>query len=376
MLIRDFLSLFEQRVPPGSVGYAKDAVGLQIGLPASAELSSVLCAYEVTEEIVDEAVARGANLILAFHPLIFPNLRAVTESDRTGVLVRRLIKSEIAVYITHTAFDANPELGTNRLIAEVLGLENIRPLAPLSQTLVKITVFVPVEASAAVFNALLLAGAGRIGEYSDCSFRVEGRGTFRKDERSASVNTVRESVDEVRLEVVCEKWNVRKAVNAMIAAHPYEEVAYDVVPLETPSPNFGMGAVGEWGEEVSMEVLLSRVQSAFGTPMLRHNRSRRSMFRRIAVVGGAGMDYYGDARANADAFITADVRYHDFYRAEHDGVLLIDAGHAETERFVRQGLARAASRALDCLNLSDESTAKLVLVSDIEPNAVRYYRSQ
>jgi dinuclear metal center YbgI/SA1388 family protein len=385
MLITEFIRALEEIVPLGSIGYEKDAVGMQVALPRNTELTKVLVAYEVTQAIIDEAKVRGANLILAFHPLIFPSVRSIGDSDRTGALIRQLVKNDIALYIQHTAFDTHPRFGTSRLMAEVLELENIQPLTPLRNSMNKIVVFVPVEASRTIADLMSAAGAGRIGDYTDCSFTHEGTGTFYKQSDSSGAKVL-ERVNEVRIEMICDKWNTNKAVRAMLEAHPYEEPAYDVIPLSTESPNYGMGAVGEWPTALQKEEVLAKVRDAFGTKALRHSEVAKSGFKRAAMVGGSGMEFYGSARPQTDVFITADVRYHDFYRAEHDNVLLIDAGHAETERFVAHGMGRAAKEAMakilrrnpseepaGAVNLSDETAEELVLIAQAEPNAVRYF---
>lgn len=376
MLVSEFTKAIERIIPLGAIGFEKDAVGMQVGLPRETKVQKILCCYEVTREIIREARERGANLIVAFHPLIFPSLSRVTDDTRTGALVRDLVRSEIGLYVQHTAFDAHPKYGTSKLMAEVLQLEDVRPLAPLKNILNKITVFVPHASARLVSEALANAGAGTIGEYDECSFSVEGTGTFRGSEASTpsvGEKMIRESVAEVRLEMVCEKWNTSRAVRAMIEAHPYEEVSYDVMPLLTDSVNYGMGAIGRLPEPMAREQFLQHVKEAFGTPVLRVSASEQQTVERVAMLGGAGMEFYGAAVANrAQAFITADVRYHDFYRAEHDGMLLVDAGHAETERFVAQGMGRVVSLAVQQLG---GNASEVVHVSLHKPNAVSYFIS-
>jgi dinuclear metal center YbgI/SA1388 family protein len=382
MLIQEFISTLEEVIPLGSVGYDRDAVGVQVGFPKGAELTRALFAFEITDEIVDEALSLGVNLIVAFHPLIFPNLTRVDDSTRTGALIGRLVRSNIALYIQHTAFDAHPEFGTSRLMAEALGLEQIKPIAGLAGTMNKIVVYVPQESVEAVRSAMSEAGAGRIGNYSKCSFEIEGKGTFKGD--SGAHPTVGqagsfERVSEVRLEMSCEMWNLNPVLRAMTSAHPYEEIAFDVLQIASGSPNFGMGAVGEWEEGKSIEDVLALTKATFGTAVLRHNEVRTKQLTKIAMLGGAGMDFYsGAVRSGAQAFITADVRYHDFHRARFDDILLIDAGHAETERFVAGGMLRAAKFAIGCAakkgkDFSKENLEALLVVSKYQPNALRYY---
>ncbi len=378
MKIAEFLKAFNEVVPLSAVGYAKDAVGLQVGYERSAELNKVLIAYEITDEVIDEAIASEANLIICYHPLIFPNISSVTDSTRTGTLIRRLIKSDIALYVIHTAFDTHPEFGTSRLMADALGLNSVRPLVPLTDLLEKIVVFVPKDNANTVQEAMWKAGAGNISDYDECSFSGDGIGTFRGNAESNPTigkPLVRESVDEVRLEMICEKWKAANIIEMMNAVHPYEEVAYDRYPLMNSHPKFGMGSIGEWSESKSFDEALKLISKTFGTSVLRHNGAKKASYKRVAMVGGAGMEYYSSVRSQgADIFITGDIRYHEFYKALHDNVLLVDAGHAETERFVTSGMLKAANDACNVVNLHNERAQSLVIESNVSPNVVRYYQ--
>lgn len=377
MKIAEFIKAFNTVVPLAAAGYAKDAVGLQVGYEPGAELSKVLLAYEITNEVIDEAIKVGANLIVCYHPLIFPNISSVTDSTRTGALIRRLIKNDIALYVIHTAFDTHPDFGTSRLMADALGLKNIRAMVPLGDLLEKIVVFVPKPAASKVQEAMWEAGAGNISNYDECSFAGEGSGTFRGNADSNPAigkPLVRESVDEIRLEMICEHWKTSAVIEKMISAHPYEEVAYDRYSLINTHPKFGMGSIGEWEKSVQFDEVLSQIGKVFGTPVLRHNGAVRKEYKRIAVLGGAGMEYYSAAKSQgADIFITGDVRYHEFYRALHDNVLLVDAGHAETERFVTGGMLKAAAAACNVVNLHNETPQSLVIQSAVSPNVVKYH---
>jgi dinuclear metal center YbgI/SA1388 family protein len=376
MHITDLLRALGDELPLQSAGYEKDAIGLQIGLPSGSELTKALVAYEVTEDIVAEAEKKGANLIVSYHPLIFPNISSITDSTRTGMLTARLIRSGIALYVVHTALDSDPLFGTSRLMADALGLKNVQPLHPLGGLLEKIVVFVPYENLSQVQEAMWNAGAGSIGNYDECSFIVNGEGTFRGGEdTNPSIGTplVREKVNEVRLEMICEKWKTARIVNAMKEAHLYEEVAFDVYPLANKHPKFGMGTLGELPKETDLTGLLATIKSSFSTQVLRHN-GITGKFRKVALVGGSGMEYYSAAKgAGAEVLVTADIRYHDFYRAFHDNILLVDAGHAETERFVSAGLMEIVQKAGQRLNLSDETARAFVIESSLKPNRVVYY---
>jgi dinuclear metal center YbgI/SA1388 family protein len=382
MLISEFTRALEEVVPLAAVGYERDAVGLQVGGSEGTRLRNALFVYEITSEVIAEARERDANLIVAFHPLIFPNVNAVTDRTRTGSLIRELVKSDIALYVQHTAFDTQMEFGTSQLMADVLELDDIRPLVPLKNSLDKITVFAPYASSKPIMESLIQSGAGRIGNSEGCSFQVEGRGQF-KSQRIASAEgepAVLEGVDEVRLEMVCERWNTARAIRAMLETHPHENVTYDVTPLATESRNYGMGAIGRFEEVRSREEVLQLTSAAFSIPSLRYNAGGPETILNIAMVGGAGMEFYSAARAlGADAFITADIRYHDFHWADHEGILLIDAGHAETERFVTHGMIRAARKALLQFSASHAMPPAFsdehLLVARTEPNSVRYYHS-
>jgi dinuclear metal center YbgI/SA1388 family protein len=378
--ISSFLSALAEVIPLQTAGYPKDAVGLQVGYEKVAEIQKVLLAYEITDDVIDEALQARANLIISYHPLIFPNIASITDSTRTGALVRRLVKNEIALYVIHTAFDSHPEFGTSRLMADALGLQKIRPLVPLRELLEKIVVFVPKENIRQVQEAMWEAGAGNIGNYDESSFAAGGIGTFRGNENTHPAigkPLTRESVDEIRLEMIFEKWKSSQVIEKMIAAHPYEEVAYDRYPLINSHPKFGMGSIGEWSEGKNLEESLEAVAKVFGTPILRHSSVLKEKYKRIALLGGSGMEFYSSARSQgADIFITGDIRYHDFYRAEHDQVLLIDAGHAETERFVTSGMLKAAMAASNVVNLHNEIAGFDVIESDVHTNAVRYYQKK
>jgi dinuclear metal center YbgI/SA1388 family protein len=343
-------------------------------LPADTRLTKALFAYEVTTDIIREARESGANLIVAFHPLIFPTVSSITDSTRTGALIRELVKSDIALYVVHTAFDTHGEFGTSQLMADVLELEDVRPLRPLERSLNKLTVFSSYALSKQIMETLIAAGAGKIGDAEACSFQVEGRSQFKSQEIEPTDDSplVLESVDEVRLELVCETWRTARAIRALSQVVPSNKYALDITALSSDNRNYGMGAIGTWRSPVSTEEALTRIAQAFGTPVLRHSRVDRQQISRIALLGGAGMEFYPAARAaGAETFVTADVRYHDFYRAEHDRILLVDAGHAETERFVTRGMAQAAKRALEALSASDE----FIVIANTEPNSVQYFRA-
>lgn len=380
ILLRDLVAALSRAFPLRTAGYEKDAVGLQVGFDSDADLRKLLVAYEVTDAVIDEAIAVGANCILTYHPLIFPNLSAITDSSRTGKLVRRLVRENIALYVLHTAFDANTSFGTSSLMAQALGLQSVGPLTPLEGKLEKLVVFVPTTEAEKVRQAMWAAGAGNIGNYDECSFAAEGVGTFRGNDLSNPVigtPNVRESVSETRIEVIVEKWRSAAVIRAMIEAHPYEEVAFDLYPLANGHPTYGMGSIGELPQPLAPDEFLRTVSRIFKTPSLRYSAVTKPTVRRIALLGGAGMDYYRAAlAAGADVFVTGDVRYHDFYRAEHDGMLLVDAGHAETEQWVVAGMRNALASVELFVDLHPDVHDSFIVESRIVPNAVQYHLEQ
>ncbi len=380
MRIREFIRAFDEVIPLASAGYEKDAVGLQVCADPGAEITRILLAYEITDAVICEAEQLGANLIVCYHPLIFPSVNSITEANRTGMLVARLISASISLYILHTAFDAHPVFGSSALMASALGLKRTQSLSPLKNSLEKIAVFVPAsdpEIIEKVKQAMWDAGAGSISNYDECSFSTPGTGTFRgAPDSNPAIGTpmVRESVHEIRLEMICERWKAGRIIREMIAVHPYEEVAYDRYALLNEHPKFGMGTIGDLAEGASKEEFLELVGRTFGQSVLRYSSITDKMIRRVAVLAGAGMEYYSNARAKgADAFITGDIRYHDFYKAEHDGVLLIDAGHSETERFVVSGMFQAALSVCISVDLHLSTEQSYIVESALRPNAVCYH---
>jgi dinuclear metal center YbgI/SA1388 family protein len=293
----------------------------------------MLC-LDATEEVVDEAAAKNCSLIVSHHPPFFlPLKRLDTANDRRGALIERLVKSDISLYSHHTNFDFAKD-GVSFRLAQKLGLENVRFLRPLKNSLKKLVVFVPEDAVEPVADAIYGAGGGIVGDYTRCGFRTEGVGTFFGGEGTDPAVGERgkdERQREIRLEVLTPTWSVDAAVRAMIDAHPYEEAAYDVFPLDNDSVNQGEGAIGKLERRHSMEEFLALVAKSLGATALRHCRPKSHNIETVAVAGGAGSSLARDALAKgADALVTADVSYHTFEEF-HNRLAIVDAGHHETE---------------------------------------------
>ncbi len=309
-----------------------DNCGLQVGDP-EAPVGRVLVALTPLPEVFEEAQDKGADFLLFHHPLIFDPLKAVVTSSYPGDLMARAIRADVAVYAAHTSYDAAPA-GVSVALAGTLGLRGpLRVLSPRG-ALRKLVVFVPEENVDAVAEALAGAGAGVIGDYTECTFRSPGTGTFRGGEEANPYLGEKgrlESAQEVRIETVVPAHTVGRAVDAATAAHPYEEVALDVYPLEGFPEGCGFGRVGSLPEPLTTEELREHVSGSLGFP----SRLVADMGRRIetiAVLGGSGGSFIPEVAASgAQAYVTGDVDYHDALLAESLGVTVIDAGHAATE---------------------------------------------
>jgi dinuclear metal center YbgI/SA1388 family protein len=292
-------------------------------------------------DVVKEALKKNANLIVAHHPLIFQPLRAVTSSSRTGDLVMFLIEKNIAVYTAHTNFDSVRH-GVSFALAEALGVTEISVLSPMKESLTKIAVFVPGTHVDQVAAAMHAAGGGMFVKYEQCGFRTEGIGTFKGMNNArpfiGTVGTL-ERTPETRIEMLAERWKVNAVLKAMMLAHPYEEIAYDIYPLENRNTEYGLGAVGDLAKPMDARKFLARVKERLGAEGLRYAGNLARKITRVAVCGGSGSEFIADAvKCKADAFVTADLKYHAMQDAAA-GLLVIDAGHYETERCALAPLA-------------------------------------
>ena len=357
MTVRDIVRQLDAWAPPGQKADF-DRVGLQVGDP-EARVEGVLVALDLTPAVVDEAVERGAGLVVTHHPLLFKPVGRVTADDAVGGLVWRLARANVAFCAVHTNLDAAWD-GVSFALAEQIGLADVGLLAPLDGVLRKLTTFVPASALDGVRDALAAAGAGEIGEYRACSFATEGAGRFAASaEANPAVGRAGgppETVEEVRLEVTLPSWRVSGALAALADAHPYETPVADVVALDGRATRSGYGAVGTLPEPEPLPAFLARVSERLGAGALRYAGDPESTVRRVAVCGGSGMSFLPDAcRAGADAYVTADVTYHRFFEAlGPDGrpeIALIDAGHYETEAVTERLLADALRRAFPELSV-------------------------
>ncbi|WP_313998571.1 Nif3-like dinuclear metal center hexameric protein [uncultured Paenibacillus sp.] len=325
-----------------------DKIGLQVGT-LQKEIRKVLVALDVTDAVADEAIEAGADLIIAHHAVIYRPLAKIDTATPAGRLYEKLIKNDIAVYIAHTNLDV-AEGGINDWMAELLGLEGRDALEEIhTDKLYKLVVFVPEGHHENVLEAVWNAGAGVIGRYSKCSFNMEGIGTFLPGDDTdpfAGEPGKLERAKEVRVETVVPEQVRRKAVQAMLKAHPYEEVAYDLYPMDLKGRSFGLGRVGKLPAAVPLSKLADDVKRAFGVPYARVVGDPDKPVRKVAVLGGSGSRYVRHALfAGADVLVTGDIDYHTAHDALAAGIALIDPGH-NVEKIMKAKVAEWLTGAL------------------------------
>jgi dinuclear metal center YbgI/SA1388 family protein len=350
MRVRDVARIIETFSPPW-IAWERDNVGLQVG-NADRVVRKVLLTLDVTKNVIEEAERRRAELIVSHHPLLFRPARAIVQSDSVGKFVLSLAEKKIALFSAHTNLDSCTD-GVNLALANSLGLKNVRFLSPLKGLLAKIAVYIPADQVESVRKAMAEAGAGVLGEYSECSFEIAGRGSFRGSTLSNPTIGQKghlEFAQEVKLEMVVPRARAQAAIAAMKLVHPYEEVAYDLFTLENESQNYGLGAVGSLSKPVALSRFLDRLKLKLHAQRVRFVGETNRPVQTIAVCGGSGSEFLSDAiNAKADVFVTADVRYHTFCEAE-GRIALIDAGHWETEHIVLPNLRKMLLQAARVVN--------------------------
>jgi len=331
--LREFVAWLEEIIPPALQEHY-DNSGLQVGDP-SAVIDSVLLTVDVTADVINEAVMHGCRLIISHHPLIFSPLKRIAFGSEAERCVAAALTKGIAVYSAHTSFD-NLSWGVSNALAAKVGLENTRVLAPVKGRLLKIIIFVPFSHADAVRDSLFEAGAGHIGKYDRCSFNIHGEGTYRAGEGAVPwAGTAGEyhTEPEVRIEAVMPDYLAGACIRALLASHPYEEVAYDLIALENTYYGAGAGTIGTLAAPLTGTQLLERLRQLAGTPVIRYSGDPERTVKTVAVCGGSGASLISDAfRAGADAFITGDVKYHAFTEAPRE-MLVADIGHYESEKY-------------------------------------------
>ncbi|NCU18730.1 Nif3-like dinuclear metal center hexameric protein [Pallidibacillus pasinlerensis] len=336
----EIIQLFEQFAPK-HLAMDGDKIGLLVG-SLNQTVKNVLIALDVTEDVVDEAIANDVQLIIAHHPLIFNPLKTIRTEDAYGKIISKLIKHDIAVYAAHTNLDI-AKGGVNDMLADILGVKNTEVLVPTyEEPLKKLVVYAPVEDAEKIRKTLGDYGAGHIGDYSHCSFSNEGTGRFLPGENTnPHIGTVGqlEAVREERIETVFPASIEKRLIKAMLKAHPYEEPAYDIYPLDLKGETYGLGRIGYLDEEMTLEEFALFVKKQLDVTGVRVTGNLQDKVKKVAIVGGDGGKYYTTAiRKGADVFITGDMYYHTAIDAKLDGLNLIDPGH-NVEKVMKQGVA-------------------------------------
>jgi dinuclear metal center YbgI/SA1388 family protein len=333
MKIAEIISLLESIAHP-SLQEPYDNAGLITG-NAGWECSGIICSLDATEEVVREAMEKKCNLVVAHHPIIFSGMKKLNGKNYVEKTVIAAIKNDIAIYAIHTNLD-NVIEGVNGKMAAMLGLGGVTILSQKENTLKKLFTFVPADKAVQVRNAIFEAGGGQIGNYSECSFNSEGTGTFKAGTGSDPyVGKIgeRHEENEIRIEVVFPGYLESRVISAMRSAHPYEEVAFDVVAQSNSHPGIGAGVIGHLPEPITERQFLAMLKKVFGLKIIRHTAFLDKPVKKVALCGGAGSFLVSRAlAAGADVFITGDMKYHEFFDA-NGRILIADIGHYESEQF-------------------------------------------
>lgn len=333
MQIADIISHLEQIAPP-SLQESYDNSGLIVG-EKSTEVSGVIVSLDCIEATVQEAMEKNCNLIVAHHPIVFSGLKRFNNANYVQRTVQLAIKNDIAIYAIHTNLDNVYAQGVNAKIAEKLGLVNTRVLLPKYGDLVKLATYCPIDNQQEIKEALFAAGAGHIGNYSECSFTVEGYGTFKGSQASNPVignRGERHTEHEAKMEVLIYKHQMNKVLDALKEAHPYEEVPYEMYPSLNADYNTGSGLLGELKTAIGISEFLMLLKTTMELQVIKHTNLDK-LVKKVAVCGGSGSFLLSNAKAaDADVYITSDFKYHEFFDAENK-LVICDIGHYESEKF-------------------------------------------
>lgn len=366
MKLSEIINVLES-IAPRMLQEKYDNAQLITGNP-SMHITKALATLDCIESVVDEAIHKGCNLIISHHPIVFSEIKSLTGANYIEQTVMKAIKNDIAIYAMHTNLD-NIYRGVNFKIAQKLGLLNTRILLPKQGVLKKLFTYVPKHHEEEVKLALFEAGAGSIGNYSECSFSSEGNGTFNGNESSnpfVGLKGNRHTEKEVKIEVIFENYKQIDILKALFSSHPYEEVAYEIIATENFHQQIGSGLIGDFSNEMAEDDFLNRVAQVFNCRSIKHTKKLNKPIKKVALCGGAGQFLLKQARKlKADAFISADFKYHEFFDAEDD-IFLLDIGHYESEQFTPE---------LFVDFLQEKFPTFAVLLSGVKTNPVHYFIS-
>ena len=335
MLVKDVIDFLNSYAP---LDYAEDFdnTGLIVG-DKNDKVNGIIICLDSTKEVIQEAIDSDKNLVISFHPIIFNGTKKLSPGNYVNDSILLAVKNNISIFSIHTALD-NSIKGVNMKLCEILGINNPKILMPKTKTIKKLITYIPKKNAENLRKKLFDVGAGSIGKYENCSFSFEGVGTFKGNENSnPSVGIKQEDTDaeEVCVNITFLKHLEEIVLLSLREAHPYEEIAYELYTLENVNENIGMGMVGELKKAISEKQLFELIKNKIGSKFLKHSKLLKKPIKKIAVLGGSGA--FGIEKAllvRADAYITSDLKYHDYFKAE-DSILLIDVGHYESEKFTK-----------------------------------------
>ncbi len=357
---------FLEGIAPSAFQESYDNSGLLVG-DASMEIKKALVCLDSTPEVIEEAIAEGANLVIAHHPIVFSGLKRFNGKTHIEKAVMLAIKNDIAIYAIHTNLDNVLAKGVNQKIGEKLGLENMRILAPKKGLLQKLITYCPDAHAEGVRQALFAAGAGKIGNYDACSFNLQGQGSFRANEGAIPFIGELGQVhweNETRIETIFPRHIASRVISALKAAHPYEEVAYETFFIENEWQQVGSGLIGELPEAIQPEEFLNRLKTKMEIPMVRYTQPAGNSIKTIALCGGSGSFLLGAAMVSgADVFLSSDFKYHQFFESEGK-IMIADVGHYEGEYFTIELLSNL---------LTENFPTFAVIFSGITTNPIKYY---
>ncbi len=369
MMIKEVIASIEQ-LAPRSYAEDFDNTGLLTG-SSDMKVKGVLVTLDCLEQVVDEAIDTGCNLIVSFHPIIFSGLKSLVAKDYVSRAVVKAIKNDIAIYATHTALD-NAKGGVSYRMGQAIGLSGMKTLIPKKKLIKKLVTYVPTAQLEQVQEALFQAGAGKLGNYAECSFVSQGQGTFKGNEQSNPAlgeRNKRSTEIESQLSLTFLPHLENQILQALHSSHPYEEVAFEITELENKYQDIGMGAIGNLTDPLETQAFLDLIKRSFDTGSVRYshnfqsNKGQRKIIKTVAVLGGSGAFAINDAKAaGADAYVTADLKYHDFFQGER--LLLCDVGHYESEQFTKNLLYEY---------LSEKFSNFAVLCAKARTNPVNYF---
>jgi len=370
MKIKEIISILEEMAP---LAYAEDFdnVGLLVG-NQEIEATGVLVCHDALESVIDEAIAKKCNFVVCFHPILFVGLKKITGKDYVERSIIKAIRNDIAIYAVHTALD-NHQDGVNKIFCDALGLINTKILIPKQNCIKKLVTYTIPENADKIRNALFEAGAGTIGNYENCSFNSKGIGTYMGNQHSNPVIGERFEMmetDEIKIEVTFEKHLENNILQVLFKNHVYEEVAYEIYDLQNKNQNVGLGMIGELTVPMEEKDFLYFVKDKMDAEGIRHSAFTGKTIKKVAVLGGSGSFAIKNAiQAGADVFLTADLKYHQFYEAENQ-LLLADIGHFESERYTKNYIVDFLRKKI--LNFATSLPFGRIFLSEENTNPVKY----